>query len=327
MRALIQAFPNQLREAQAICQQLVLPPSTTPFTSAVLLGLGGSAFGGEIIRNYTASKLEIPFSISRGYTVPRSVGKSTLVIVSSYSGNTEETLAAAEQAQKQGAYIVCITSGGKLATWATANGYPFIRVPSGSPPRSACGYSIVAQLFILFRLGLIPDPSQGLSEAISLLDDFDGLPKATEIAGQLAGHVAVIYSSDANDSIAIRLRQQINENSKRLCWHHVIPEMNHNELVGWEGPDFVLEIVCVLLLRSHYEHPRVATRFGINEGIIRQKTGNIHEVWPPKAGLLAELFYMLHLSDWVSLLLAEKEGVDPMPVKVIDFLKEELSQR
>jgi glucose/mannose-6-phosphate isomerase len=327
MRALIQAFPSQLREATVIGQQLAKRTPAQPITSAWLIGLGGSAFGGEIVRNYTADLLPVPFTILRGYTVPVAVGKSALVIVSSYSGNTEETLDAAEAARLRGAQIICITSGGKLAAWATEHNFTVLLVPGGNPPRSACGYSIVLQLHILASFGLIPSPEQPIQEAIDLLDHFDGMPAAGGLAKSLMGNIGIIYSSDANDAVAIRLRQQINENSKRLCWHNVIPEMNHNELVGWEGPQFVLDRAAVLLLRSHYEHPRVATRFGINEGIISQKTDNIIHAWPPKVGRLAELLYMLHLSDWVSVLLAENEGVDPTPVNVIDHLKSELARR
>jgi glucose/mannose-6-phosphate isomerase len=331
MQQRVEHFPDQLQEAIAISQaaEVHLPNSHT-ISRVVLGGLGGSAFGGEIIRNYGLQKLRKPFDIQRGYEVPTYVDDETLYILSSYSGNTEETLAQAKEAYQRNAQVVAITSGGELARWAQAHGLPHILVPGGFPPRSACGYSIVQQLRILHTAGILPDYAADLNEALAAIRAFGPADhtRARELAQACVNRWVVLYSSNINDAVAIRFRQQINENAKQLCSHHVVPEMNHNELVGWVYPQTVLQNTTVLYLRSHHEHPRTAYRFDLNRTVIEEAGGQILEVWASaRIGLLAELLYQLHLADWVSLYLAEANNVDPLPVQVIDRLKSSLAQK
>ncbi|MDX2063089.1 MAG: bifunctional phosphoglucose/phosphomannose isomerase [Bacteroidia bacterium] len=331
MRTLVAGFAEQLRQAQAIGKQIPPIEHSVDLNAVWVLGLGGSAFGAEVVRNYVADQLRVPFLISRSYSVPAAVGPGSLVIASSYSGNTEETLEAVADAQRQGAQqIVCITSGGELARWADAHGYPVVRLPEGFPPRAASGLSIVVQLHLLHQSGLLTDVSNAIEHAIAAVE---GFPQAQHVAAQalaqaLRGQLAVIYSADAIDSVALRLRQQLNENAKRLCWHHTLPEMNHNELVGWEGPRVALDNCQAILLRSSYEHPRVALRFAILEELLGQRgVAGVHTVRVEAKTRLSELFMLIHFTDWVSVYLAEDEGVDPTPVQVIDYLKSELAQR
>jgi glucose/mannose-6-phosphate isomerase len=331
MQNLIQSFGQQLTQGREIGRGIRLSAvhhnTHLVFDNVSVVGLGGSAFGGEILRNFAFSTCSAPILIHRTYDVPAYINNKSLVIASSYSGNTEETLEAAEKARRQGATIVCITSGGQLRDFAKKYGYGLVELPGGYPPRSAVGFNTLQQLYVLRQYNLIPDFESELEEAIQVVNGFAHHAEAKKLAVALKDKAVVIYSSDAIDSIAIRLRQQINENSKQLCWHHVIPEMNHNELVGWEHPKFVTQQSAVVMLRSSYEHPRVGVRFGINEQVIAKHTSHIHTIQAKGNSLLAQLFYLLHFSDWVSLYLAEANGVDPTPVKVIDFLKNELAAK
>lgn len=325
MKDLIAGFAKQLMTAVDMGIAANLSPQRSEIQNVALLGLGGSAFGGELTKN--ALHLKVPFQIHRNYDAPSYVSSNTLVIASSYSGNTEETLQAVAGCHQKGATIVCITSGGELAEFAKKHNYDIILLPTGYPPRTAVGFSFVQQLFILKHFGLTEDFIADIQEAIRVLESFDSHDVAKEIATNAFEKALVLYSSDALDSISTRFRQQINENAKQLCWNHYLPEMNHNELVGWEKPDFLLPQTFALFLRWKHDHPRVVLRFDINKEIIAAKAGKIMEVWATGNSKIAQLMYMLHLADWVSLYLAELNSVDPTPVRVIDYLKNALSAR
>ena len=325
MKDLIAGFAKQLTTAMDMGIAAKLSPLRNEIRNVALLGLGGSAFGGELTKN--ALKMNVPFQIHRNYDAPNYVSPNSLVIASSYSGNTEETLQAVTGCSEKGATIVCVTSGGELAKFAKKYDYDVILLPAGYPPRTAAGFSFVQQLFILKHFGLIGEFAPDIHEAIHLLESFDDHDLAKAIATNAAEKAVVLYSSDALESVAIRFRQQINENAKQLCWNHYLPEMNHNELVGWEKPDFLLPKTFVILLRWTYDHPRVALRFDINKEIIEPKSGKLMEVWAKGTSKIAQLMYLLHLADWVSVYLAELNSVDPTPVQVIDYLKNALSMR
>lgn len=327
MQHLIEGFAKQLEQGRSIGKAAQIAVNHHVFDNVSVIGLGGSAFGAEIVRNYAFNSCQVPITIHRTYQIPAYTNNKSLVVASSYSGNTEETMAAVEACHTNGATLVCVTSGGALREFAKKHGHALISLPGGYPPRTAVGLNALQVFYTLRKYGLIPDFEADLDEAISLLKAFADHAEARSLAEKMKDRAVVIYSSDAIDSIAIRLRQQINENSKQLCWHHVLPEMNHNELVGWEHPTFLTRQSTVVFLRSSYEHPRVGMRFDINRQIIAKHTSNIIDVHAKGNGLLAQLLYLLHFSDWVSLYLAHANGVDPTPVKVIDFLKDELATR
>jgi glucose/mannose-6-phosphate isomerase len=332
MEQYIREFPKQLETATTICDAWTGSFEGFNATQVVVLGLGGSAFGGEIVRNVVRDTLAVPFTIFRSYELPKSVQAGALVLACSYSGNTEETLMSAKEAHKRGSTVVCITSGGQLADWAKQNGLHYIIIPGGQPPRTACGFSLTVQLRVLHRAGLISDPKIDIANALAVLHGFTEADRdqARQLALVLKGTVPAIYSSDTADSVAIRFRQQINENAKQLCWHHVLPEMNHNELVGWEHPiGFLHNQAAVILLTTDFEHPRNQVRVAINREIITRNlpASSFHQIHARGEGLLAQLLFLLHLGDWLSLYLAEANGADPMPVAVIDYLKNELAAR
>ncbi|MFN8923294.1 MAG: bifunctional phosphoglucose/phosphomannose isomerase [Sphingobacteriia bacterium] len=326
MHELIQQFSVQMRRAIEIGADAELEGGANPIHQIVVLGLGGSAFGAELVRDYGFERLKSPISILRGYELPAFVGPHTLVIASSYSGNTEETLTTVQLAHARGAQVYCITSGGALADFARQQQLPCILIPGGQPPRASCGYSFIQLLFILHAVGQLPDFKADLEEAVTTVESFADHELARALAQQLKDQAVAIYSGNLAESMAIRWRQQINENSKQLCWHHVVPEMNHNELVGWEHPQFMTGQAQVVLLRTRFDHERVQLRWGLNADILRQRGATVHTVEAKGTGLLAQLLYLLHYGDWLSWYLAEANGVEATPVKVIDYLKNELAK-
>jgi glucose/mannose-6-phosphate isomerase len=325
MLSSILAFPDQLAEGWATARSTSwLPPAIDSLTEVVVLGLGGSAFGGEVIRNLLYATSPLPYLIYRGYDVPAHIGSKSLVLVSSYSGNTEETITAAQLAFDKGAQLGVICSGGLLRDWALEQGLPVFRLPTGYSPRAACAFSITHQLEIVHRMGLMPDYSYSLQLAIDRLSRFSGQSLLRELAQHLSGKWVALYAEDRIESAAIRLRQQINENAKQLCHHHVIPEMNHNELVGWPLPDQLERLF--LALRHPNEHPRNRLRFDFmaNEARVLGHTWlELHSEAKDPLGVLLDL---IHSGDWLSIFLAEINGVDPSPVAVIDRLKSSLAQ-
>lgn len=326
MKQFIETFSAQMLEAQAIADKASINPSKKTIRNIVLIGLGGSGFSGEIVKSYLADKAKVPFLICREYEVPKYVGKNTLLLACSYSGNTEETLSAFEMAEAQGAEIVCITSGGKLLSLAQEKGLNHIVIPTGYPPRAAAGFAFVQQLEILHKYKLIANYRKDVAIATKVISDFKDHNAAQKVAAGMKGKFLFLYSSIQFESIAIRWRQQIEENGKQLASYHIVPEMNHNELVGWKQPAELMKYAHVTFLESSYDHARVKLRMDLNKQIIKEHTPNVITLKAKGRGFLAQLMYMLHFGDWVSLYLAEENNEDPSPVKVIDYLKNELSK-
>ena len=332
MYGLISNFPSQIREAVQIGTAARIPIASRGIRNIVLSGLGGSAIGGDLLRTYLADDLEIPFLVNRMYTLPAFVGPGTLVIISSYSGNTEETNAAHREALKRKAKVLCITSGGKTAKLAGRG--PVIRVPGGLPPRAALGYSFFPLLLALAKAGFISDRGKAIRETIGLLEERAALyaepdsarNPALQLAEKLRGRIGVIYSgAERFDSINTRWRGQIAENGKSLAFGHVIPEMNHNELVGWEVLREPMREMQVFILRDRDDHRRVRIRMDVTKLVLGEHTPRITEVWSEGSSLLARMFSLVYLGDWMSFYLAVLNGVDPTPVTVIDRLKKELA--
>ena len=327
MDKMIARFPAQLAEALEIAENISLEKHTSPFRSVLISGMGGSGIGGNVVQDMVRAECKLPIVVNKGYSAPAWANKHTLAICSSYSGNTEETLSTFEQLLGTGAKIVCIASGGKLIERAKAHGLDYVQLPGGwSSPRACLGYSVVAQLGVLRAAKLIPGKllnSVKVAQKLLVKDDADIQKKAKKIAGFLAEKTPVIYAPDHIESVAVRWRQQINENAKMLCWHHVVPEMNHNELVGWRNNRPELAVVW---LRNRDDFQRTATRIDINKEIVEHFTGTSIEVWSKGKSLTEKAFYLVHLGDWVSYYLAELRDVDPVEIKVIDYLKGELAK-
>lgn len=335
MYSLIKKFPEQVEEAVTIGNATSPRPAVSNARNIVLSGLGGSAIGGDLLKSYLARELKIPFIVNRHYTLPGFVDKNSLVIISSYSGNTEETLSSFKEAQKRGAKVLCISSGGEVGKLAKKKKSPIITIPGGLPPRAALGYSFFPLLIALGKLGLIRNKRQEIAETLTMLkskSDEYGSPdaasnKALQIAGQLRGRIGIIYSSTERfDAVATRWRGQMAENGKSLMFSHVLPEMNHNELVGWKSLTDQMQEMQVVLLRDQDDHPRVKVRMDITRSIIAERTQHITEVWSEGTSSLTRMFSLVYLGDWVSFFLAILHGINPTPVDVIDYLKNELAK-
>lgn len=327
MEDLIVRFTTQMRESLDIAQNYTfIAAKKTPFSNIILTGLGGSGIGGSIVQNYVFDKIKFPFIVNKDYFLPAFVNKDSLVIVSSYSGNTEETIAALEKAIKVKATVVCITSGGRIAEIAKKKKIDCIILPSGMPPRSCIGYSMLQVLNVLEHFNCLKGVlEKEVKPAIALLDkeEKDIRKKAKSIATKLKDKMPIIYAASDYEGMAIRFRQQLNENSKVLCWHHAIPEMNHNELVGWRDID---PNKVVLILRNDNDYERVQMRMEINKKIFKQYTPNIIELYSKGATYFERLFYFIHLTDYISTELANLREMDATEVKVIDFLKGSLAK-
>ena len=327
MKDLIQQFPTQLEKAVAIGKPFKSQFSKAKFENVVVSGLGGSGIGADLVKEYVAPHLSVPFIVSKDYLLPEFIGKHTLFIASSYSGNTEETLASVKIALKKKAKITCITSGGKLAEIAKKEKLDLIIIPSGMPPRSCLGYSFVQQLFVLKQNGLLKKNFETeLKSAIALLKkEQKSIDKAAlKLAEKIFDKTPVIYAVDGFSAVAVRFRQQVNENGKQLCWHHVVPEMNHNELVGWRTKD---ENLAVVIFRNKEDYKRSQARIELNKEIFKQYTPNIIEIWSKGNSYLERALYLIHVGDWISWHLSVLRNFDCTEVKVIDWLKAELAKK
>jgi glucose/mannose-6-phosphate isomerase len=328
-------FPLQVEEALRIGARTPLSLTSDGVRSIVLTGMGGSAIAGDLLRSYLAEELQIPFLVNRSYSLPGSVNRNSLVIVSSYSGNTEETMAAYGDAIRLKAAVLCITTGGEAERLALKHGHACIKVPAGLQPRAALGYSFFPLLLALSRMGFIKPRPADISETVAALKEkslvYANLKSSKNIALQMAkrlqGKLPVIYSaSERLDAVNVRWRGQICENSKHLAFGHVLPEMNHNEIVGWKGDRELMKKMAVVFLRDVGTHPRVRVREEITKGIIQKKASMVLEAWSEGTSLLARVFSLVYAGDWVSYYLAILNNEDPTPVRVIDYLKGELAK-
>ncbi|MCK4384633.1 MAG: bifunctional phosphoglucose/phosphomannose isomerase [candidate division Zixibacteria bacterium] len=337
MYDLIYRFPSQFEDALKITQRAKLPNwNTNQIKKIVVAGLGGSAIGGDLVRSYLAEKLNVPFFISRNYNLPNFVDESTLVFISSYSGNTEETLSAYDDAQKRKAKMIAISSGGKVKEKALQDKITWVNIPKGFQPRAALGYSFVPILVMLERLGFV----QGEKDQIKGTKDFLssnrskyemelGVEKnfAKKNASELHKKLPLIYAAtDHFDAVSTRWKGQICENAKMLAFSNVFPEFNHNELVGWKILSEYRDDLIVVILKDREDHPRIKTRMEIVKGIIEKEGVRVIEAESCGETLLSRIFSLIQLGDFISFYLAILNGEDPTPVKVIDFLKNELAK-
>ena len=326
MNSYIGDFTSHLRDALEIGNNTSFLSTKKDISNVLICGLGGSGIGGTIVQDLLSKNVTIPITASKGYDIPAFVGNETLVIACSYSGNTEETIMALDKCLQKDAEIAIVTSGGKLQKIAEDNRLNHIIIPGGHPPRAMFGYGFTELFFVLNNYNIIDDSFKtDFKTAIKLIEkEQDTIIKnAKSLANKIHGTTPVIYTADGFEGVAIRLRQQINENSKMLCWHHVVPEMNHNELLGWRTN---IDNLSVLYLRNKSDFYRNSTRIDINKSIIKKYTDNIYEVWSLGETDLQNTLYHINFGDWVSWFLSELNGVDAIEIDVINYLKEALSK-
>lgn len=326
MKELIEGIENQIKEAIKIGSQAKFNLPKKQIQSIIVCGLGGSGIGGKIIGLLFNEELKVPFILSNDYTIPACVNENTLLIASSYSGNTEETLYAVKEGIRRGAEIVVITSGGEMLDLAREHKWNHLVVPKGQQPRAMLIYSLVQQIYILRSYNLISDNELfNLEEVAAFINQNSQQIKteAERIAKLIHGKTPIIYSGSYFEGIAIRFRQQLNENAKVLCWNHVLPEMTHNELVGWAGGS---DSFAAVYIKTDFDHPRTNYRWEITKEIISKKTRFVTETRAKGANRLTQNFYLIHLTDWVSLYLSDLKQVDAVEVNVIGHLKTEMGK-
>ena len=321
MQQLTNDFPKHILEALSTAPQFELEKPDFDFDNVLILGMGGSGIGGVLVKNWIQEDIAIPVVCVQDYFIPNFVGNNTLVIASSYSGNTEETLMALEDAQDAGAFIVGVCSGGKLEAFCKDNNYPVFVVPGGNPPRTALGYSLVMLLTIFERLELVSNRytsmiKVGSEKLIANNAFYKG--KGMEVAHFLHGRIPIFYATPKFEGLAIRCRQQINENSKSLGWSHVIPEMNHNELVGWTGGSATY---APLFLLSQTEFNRNLFRIDISKEEMESRGSKTMTLVAEGDNAIEEVLHLNHIVDFASVYLADLRNQDPEAIPVIIKLK------
>lgn len=333
-------MPQHFREAAARAQSVHVKLQAARIRNIMIAGMGGSAIGGELVKSLTYNHLPVPLTVCRSYTLPKFVDQHTLVIVSSYSGNTEETLSTFQQALQSGAQIVCVTSGGQIGSLAEKNDLTKFSLPPGFPPRSALIHLMVPILQTLHACGFIVDPAMDINEAATLLEKLgqqyqpaqpapENLAKTLALA--LVKRLPLIYAAEIYETVAWRWKEQFCENAEILSWHNVFPELNHNELVGWGLRRELDQKFQVIYLNDAHAaaveiHPRVQARMNLTQGLIEQSGASIIKVAAAGHSLLARFFSLIFLGDLASVYLAVLNRVDPTPVAKIDFLKTEMAK-
>lgn len=320
------------KQAQQLLHQFNVPLEfTAEIENVVLDGMGGSAFPGLIVTSWPT--IRVPFEISRTYQVPAYVGPNTLYIASSYSGNTEETLTALEQAEQRGANIVVISAGGELMEVAKKRGYPTYEIPHGIQPRMSALYFLNALVDMFEQLHLIDQGSlQELRETADWLNQQHAawgadIPLSKNPAKQLAekmlGKTVIVYSGPLLFPAANKWKICINENAKNLAWHNQYPEFDHNEFIGWSSHP-VEKPFAVVEIHSVFEHPRVLQRFELSDRLLSGKKPHSYVVEAQGDTLLKQILWAFNFGDFVSIYLAILNNVDPTPVDLVEKLKAEL---
>lgn len=341
MLAHLHKLPQQCRGAWEKAGEFVLPPDFKDINKIVICGMGGSAIGGDLLRSLVANLSRPIVFVDRDYDLPAFVDSKTLVIASSYSGNTEETLSAFTQALKTKCKKLALTTGGKLRDLAQERQVPVFTIDYLSQPRAALGYSFIPLVALLGKLGLLEDKSaapglsasvEGMARMLEALSDkvAEGvstpLNPAKQLARRLLGKLIVIYGAGILSPVARRWKGQFNENSKAWAFYETFSELNHNAVVGYEFPQEMAGKTYVIMLRSPSLHPRILARYQITSEIL-ERSGVGHEIINSQGeDNLTQMMSLVFLGDWVSYYLAMLYQTDPTPVKMIDYLKGRLSE-
>ena len=334
MAAQIAGFPAACAAAWRQAQTVALPPAYRAARSVVILGMGGSAISGDLARTLAADSATLPLEVVRDYRLPGYVASGTLAIAISYSGNTEETLAAFDAARQRGASPLVIASGGALAERARASGIPHYPIRSVSQPRAALPHLYMPVLHALATLGVIRCPATEVLDAIRFVAEQAqtlavAVPEranpAKHVARALYGRIASIYGAEFLADVARRWKTQINENSKQWAEYERLPEANHNTVVGYTHPAAHTGAFRVILLDSHRYHARTRRRVRLTRDLLDTAGLASETVAAHGATALAQQLYAILLGDYVSFYLAMLNGVDPTPVAPIDNLKAQLA--
>ena len=324
--------PKHYHEAAKTAEKISLAYSKPE--NIIVAGMGGSAIGGELLKDWTRDKASIPIEVSREYSLPAYANKKSLVLIASYSGETEESLSTFLDATKRKCMIHCMSSGGSLLEFAEKIGVPCLRIPSGIPPRAALPYLFVPLLMSLEKLNLVPSVSESLKEAVGILEkvSVENLPEkpaennfSKTLALGISETVPVVYGFGVYRGVAQRFKQQFNENSKIPAKWEVFPELNHNEIMGWEEAGNLAKNFSAIFLRDKTELAAIRTRIETTKALMKPKA-KMFEVWSQGKSTLAKMLSTILVGDFTSVYLAILRKVDPTPVKTIALLKDRMKE-
>lgn len=301
-------------------------------SNIIVSGLGGSAIAGDMLRNYLRSELKYPYQVNRNYNLPSFVNENSLVIISSYSGNTEETISALQDALKMNAQIICLTTGGKIGEIALENNLTVVNLKEGFQPRYALYSSFFVLLKVFQELKLVENQNSFVLDILELVRNkgteyLNEGNYAFQLAEELVGFTPVIYGvADFTDALAARFKGQLNENSKVHAFHNVLPEMNHNEIVGWETYSEMSNNFKVVQLHDKDYHTQVKKRISVLSELISKMDCKIINLESKLADHKMRLFELVYLTDWISYYIALQREKDPSEIDNIHYLKKVLAK-
>ena len=331
----VERFPEQVADAWERADQVILPDSHMGKDHIVIVGMGGSAIGGDLLAALMAPTANVPVTVVRQYRLPAWVNENSLVIASSYSGNTEETLSAFQDALTRGAAVMALTTGGKLERMALDKGLPVVVFPGGGQPRAALGYSLILLLGIMRAGGYYTLPAEARAEAEHVLDELNAayapdVPEeendAKQMARSLFGRIPYVMGAGHLSPVARRWKTQFNENSKQWAAFDEMSELNHNTIMGTAAPKDLPDHVALVSLEAGNERPRIKARWDITADIFKQ-AGLLHlRLTAPGDFAFTQVLGTVHLGDFVSVYLAFLNGKDPSDIGNINYLKAELAK-
>jgi len=337
MLAAVEAFNDQCIDALGLGEAFSELPDAARIKELCFIGMGGSGIGGDILRSLLVEQGSgLSIRVHKDYGLPGGVGAETLVVATSYSGNTEETLSGFEEAVARGCPVLALSSGGELQEKATRRGIPCILVPTGLQPRAALGYLTFPAGIVLEKLGLLVGFSSSSRSAIELMEQQDRRwrcaqsaddNEAKRLAALMPGRIPLVYGTGSPLQVsAYRWKCQCNENAKNPAFYNALPEMNHNEQAGWKVRDELKKQFVVVILVDEDADERVARKVRITSQILKEHVSAVEVIAVGGDTPMERMFNAIHLGDYVSVYLALLKGVDPTPVDIITLLKEKLAE-
>lgn len=332
----IRDLPEQVREAWAVAQDAPLPDAYKEIDHIAVGGMGGSAIGGDLLKGLMERRGTVPLEVVRGYELPAYLeGERMLFVASSKSGNTEETRSLLDQALERGMRVVAVTTGGKIAEQARERELPLWTFDYDATPRASIGYSLTLLVGLASRLGVLSGVEDAVDETVEALRGLQSklLPQvetednpAKDLARKLEGKLPFFFGSGFLTAVARRWKTQMNENAKQWASWDVLPELNHNTVVGFGLPESVVPQLVVVFLRSNLDHPRVKVRWEVTKDLLTKNNVLAYEIYGRGESPLTQLLTLIHFGDFVSYYVTALNGVDPTPVENIDYLKERLAE-
>lgn len=335
----VERFPAQCREAWAIGKSASGLPDAAGLDSTVVLGMGGSGVSGDVVQAVVEPRLPLSMRVIKSYgPLPEWIGRNTLVFAVSYSGSTEETIEALQEVHERGCRAVTISSGGPLEEMSREFAIAHVSIPSGLQPRASLGYLTLPILAVLDTMGIVPDLATDVEEAVKVLEGVTdrcdrGRQRsnnpAKDLAQRIVGRIPVVYGGfGVSATAAYRFKCDLNEYGKTPAFWNVLPELDHNEIIGWNRlSELTSESFVLILLRSAEEHPRVSVRFEITRRLTEGRFHDVVEVQAEGSSALSQLLSLILVTQLAAIYVGLAYGVDPGPVEVIQKLKAELSRR